>query len=156
MLTSVDETLNGANSTNLNLEDLEMGKKKSVAHTETNGEVEKAVSKMAGVRKAIEAGVQEPDAIVAYVKEHFGLELDKNMASTYKSTILNKGGGKRARKEEALDLNDLLTLKNTLKERKINVGGLLTKISEVEDVAAPVGGISRLKKGLEALNTLSD
>lgn len=48
---------------------------------------DKAMSKADMVRQAMSAGMEKPEAGVAYVKEHFGVELAKPMWSSYRAQI---------------------------------------------------------------------
>ena len=84
------------------------------------GEAGEKINKSKIVAAAIEAlgGNPGPKEIIAYVKEHHGLEFSYALVASYKSNYMNKKGkvGKKASKGGGggLDIQDVVAVKGML------------------------------------------
>jgi hypothetical protein len=105
------------------------------------------ISKMEAVRRALNAGVTERKEIPPYIKKHFGLEINLQMAGMYKSNI----------KKKAEAANGTQVPKAAVKaagKAKHEPWSADSDLTEAAAAARNYGGIDKLIASLEELKKL--
>jgi hypothetical protein len=121
------------------------------------------VTKMEAVRRSIAAGFTMPADIVGFLQKHYGLEINEQTASSYKSnikakerdgsdgsTVSSASAGRKAAIKAGPSLADLFKVKDMV-EKQDSLEAVAKMVNQVEELAEAVGGLDHLKACLDAL-----